>query len=322
MRTLPFILSLTCIIFISCSTPKTEDKQTGKTEDKTDTSLAIQQEGAQKQQIIYTCPMHAEVKSDKPGECPECGMALEPVSLAASAPGSFVMKFSFSPNAQPGKLVSLSLTPTEPAKTGEPVPLDVVHEKKIHLILTSKDLSWFDHVHPELDASGAYKLDYAFPKAGTYFLFADYKPALGTHITDTASIMVGTGQPTQIAYTKTKLTSQADELELALNQPNASPGFAAGTPFELTATVRLNGTEIPPTMLDDYLGAKAHMVIIKTDTYEYLHVHPGIENDRLSLKATFSKPGIYRGFLQVQYKGKIRTGNFVFNVGSTPPTNS
>jgi len=24
----------------------------------------------------YACPMHADVKSDKPGECPKCGMAL------------------------------------------------------------------------------------------------------------------------------------------------------------------------------------------------------------------------------------------------------
>lgn len=32
----------------------------------------------------YTCPMHPEVRQDKPGSCPKCGMALEPrtVSLA------------------------------------------------------------------------------------------------------------------------------------------------------------------------------------------------------------------------------------------------
>ena len=31
----------------------------------------------------YTCPMHPEVRQERPGACPECGMALEPVSGAA-----------------------------------------------------------------------------------------------------------------------------------------------------------------------------------------------------------------------------------------------
>lgn len=29
--------------------------------------------------LYYTCPMHPSVKSDKPGNCPECGMKLQPV---------------------------------------------------------------------------------------------------------------------------------------------------------------------------------------------------------------------------------------------------
>ncbi len=27
----------------------------------------------------WTCPMHPEVKADKPGKCPKCGMTLVPV---------------------------------------------------------------------------------------------------------------------------------------------------------------------------------------------------------------------------------------------------
>ena len=31
---------------------------------------------------MYTCPMHPEIRQDKPGDCPKCGMRLEPVSSA------------------------------------------------------------------------------------------------------------------------------------------------------------------------------------------------------------------------------------------------
>ena len=33
----------------------------------------------------YTCPMHPEVVQDKPGACPKCGMALEPMATTAGA---------------------------------------------------------------------------------------------------------------------------------------------------------------------------------------------------------------------------------------------
>ena len=33
---------------------------------------------------IYTCPMHPEVQQDHPGNCPKCGMALEPKMVAAT----------------------------------------------------------------------------------------------------------------------------------------------------------------------------------------------------------------------------------------------
>src|SRR5512146_283601 len=35
--------------------------------------------------VVYTCPMHPEVRQQRPGACPKCGMALEPESPAAPA---------------------------------------------------------------------------------------------------------------------------------------------------------------------------------------------------------------------------------------------
>jgi len=36
---------------------------------------------------VYTCPMHPQVVSDKPGQCPKCGMNLVPKQTGAEASG-------------------------------------------------------------------------------------------------------------------------------------------------------------------------------------------------------------------------------------------
>ncbi len=36
------------------------------------------------QQVLYTCPMHSEIKQKGPGNCPICGMALEPMVATAN----------------------------------------------------------------------------------------------------------------------------------------------------------------------------------------------------------------------------------------------
>jgi P-type Cu+ transporter len=37
--------------------------------------------------VMFTCPMHPEIRQDHPGECPKCGMALEPIKVAESGSG-------------------------------------------------------------------------------------------------------------------------------------------------------------------------------------------------------------------------------------------
>src|ERR671939_4539 len=36
--------------------------------------------------VVYTCPMHPEVRRHEPGSCPLCGMALDPATAALPAP--------------------------------------------------------------------------------------------------------------------------------------------------------------------------------------------------------------------------------------------
>ncbi len=39
------------------------------------------------QGTLFTCPMHPEVVSDHPGDCPKCGMALEPMGIPPADEG-------------------------------------------------------------------------------------------------------------------------------------------------------------------------------------------------------------------------------------------
>jgi len=39
----------------------------------------------QKSSVYYTCPMHPEVRSDKPGKCPKCGMDLKEMNNVAKS---------------------------------------------------------------------------------------------------------------------------------------------------------------------------------------------------------------------------------------------
>ena len=75
-----------------------------------------------------------------------------------------------------------------------------------------------------------------------------------------------------------------------------------------------NGKEIDATTLEDYLGAKAHMVVISLEDKEYLHVHPDVANGKFDLHTTFKKPGIYRGWIQFQAEGTVHTIDFTMNV--------
>ena len=61
------IIATVLVIFMvtlsACSNSGTQDKS------KESTSIAGEK-------IVYTCPMHPEIISDKPGQCPKCGMEL------------------------------------------------------------------------------------------------------------------------------------------------------------------------------------------------------------------------------------------------------
>jgi hypothetical protein len=49
-------------------------------------AISVRERAGGETSIRYACPMHAEVRTSAPGECPICRMALEPVGRGAAAP--------------------------------------------------------------------------------------------------------------------------------------------------------------------------------------------------------------------------------------------
>jgi hypothetical protein len=261
----------------------------------------------------FACPMHSEVTGKEGDECPKCGMKLVHNDKAGTA-SHVSMLFSTNPAAVvPGQEVTLSLTPKIKDKPNEQVPLDVAHTKKIHLIVVNDDLSWFDHIHPEFNTDGSYTVKEKFPTPGKYTLFADFKPSGGNPVVDNLTVTVAGKLPAPENYGTDKLTCNAGDGFSVSLMPEGGQ-FLTNTAMHINGVVMLNGKEADATVLEDYLGAKAHMVVVSLADKKYLHVHPNVEGAKFDLHTTFDKSGVYRGWIQFQSKGKVYTSDFAMNV--------
>ncbi len=277
----------------------------------------------------YACPMHPEVTGKEGDTCPSCGMKLELVSTEKEEnKNEYFMAFKTSPEVEAGKPATLSFTPSIKGKENESVPLDIQHDKKIHLIVVSKDLSYFDHVHPALQANGSYEINVLgkgdnytngkfknethFDQGGDYVLFADYLPTGAEHQLERIELKIsGTPYKAQ-RFSAEKTESQVDGYEVSL-LPDGGKFFSEGT-SHISAVIKKDGKEIAADQLEDYLSAKAHVVMISEDSQNYLHVHPNVTKGRLDLHTTFGKPGIFRAWLQFQTNGQVHTADFVILV--------
>lgn len=127
---------------------------------------------------LYTCPMHPEVRVDKAGKCAKCGMALVPA--APGIPVDFDLMLEATPAAiKPGEKVRLRFQVFNP-KTGAKVKqFAVMHEQLFHLFVVSQDMSEFQHIHPALEPDGSFTIDTVLPRPGYYKIYSDFYPVEG-----------------------------------------------------------------------------------------------------------------------------------------------
>jgi len=297
MKNLVFISLITVLFITSCQEKK----------------VSVSVEGTSK----YACPMKCEGEKVYPvaGKCPVCGMDLEPVSGAAASV-TYDMRLTTTPSTpEAGKPALLSFIPKNEGDESVQVPLDEVHEEKIHVIIVSKDLGWYDHIHPDYQADGSYTISETFPAGGEYIIFADYQPTGGGNQVERKTITVS-GTPKQVeSFTSQVLSTQTDGYVVTL-KPSADK-FLTNNMNHLGVEVTQNGK--PVTNFESIMGAKGHLVIISGDGQKYLHVHPDEVEGKLDLHTQFEQPGIYRAYFQFQTNGKLHTSYFTLDVKEGKP---
>jgi len=195
------------------------------------------------------------------------------------------------PQIKAGQTAHWTLRITD-AKTGAPIQKFLkMHDKLLHLVVVSRNLSFYDHIHPTYKGNGIFTISYALPRAGQYRIYADYVTAAMQHEVPHHDFDVAGANPlsSQLKFTPDQphgmwITKHfrahdegkpplpgATEYEVAM-MPMPSPvhvGDEAMLHFEIR-----NARGKPLTDLQPYMGAMGHAVILSADGSVYLHTHP------------------------------------------------
>jgi rubrerythrin len=276
---------------------------------------------------LWTCPMHQDLMKTAAGNCPICGMPLEPIyvtqpqltqapiiraEIVAGSPlevgkrSDLRIRFFFLDNDQPVRLSDLEET----------------HTRKIHLLISDNTETDYHHEHPEPAGDGEYALSFTPQRPGTYRVWADLLP-VQTHV-----------QQYSVADILSNTPSQG---KMAENEPENRHAEIDGYKFDLsfenefiherdTIAGKLRVTQPdgqPCNKLGVVMGAFGHFVGFGDDFATVLHLHPvgALITDpeaRGGPELTFyfrsNKTGLFRLFAQVKIEGKDFFPRFVLRV--------
>jgi hypothetical protein len=175
-------------------------------------------------------------------------------------------------------------------RDGKPVrDFDVEHTKRMYVIVVRRDLTGFQHLHPTMRADGTWTVPLTLGGAGVYRVYADFAVD---------------GEPHTLAA---DLTADGEVHSQPLPAPSntATVDGMTVTRRGLDFTVTRSGK---PVALEDYLGAKGHLVALREGDLAFLHVHP--DENRLRFEADLDTLHRYRLFLQFKTGGRVHTAAF------------
>lgn len=223
------------------------------------------------------------------------GYAIEDVQTPRTAGKEGTLEFTIrGPAGKPHKEFVLELT------------------KLMHTYVVRKDLTEFQHVHPELDeTTGRWSVPIAFAEPGPYRIVAEFEAL--TPAGEFDSRVLGKGFTVDGSYQATDFT------------PDFGVGSADGYNLSLDPKTRLHGSDLTLKItkggadvadLQPYLQSWAHVTGFRQSDLKTVHMHPNQSPGKdpnllggpvLNLASLFGAPGKYRLFVQFQTAGQLHT---------------
>jgi hypothetical protein len=180
---------------------------------------------------------------------------------------------------------------------------DLEHTKRMHFIVVRRDMTGFQHLHPTQNADGSWSVPVTLRDAGSYRVFADFSIDGKAHTLADDVTVDGPFRSKELPAPASG--ANVDGMQVTLTDRPST----AGAESELGFTVTRGGN---PVAVQDYLGAKGHLVALRQGDLAYLHVHP--DENNLKFMAEFPTAGRYRLFLQFQVDGRVHTAEFTQEV--------
>ena len=184
---------------------------------------------------------------------------------------------------------------------------DVRNERRLHLIVLSRDLIAYSHLHPVMDADGMWRVELPGLSPNSYRVYADFQPTGAQRITLATDIAV----PGLVEYTAVPQPTRSVEVDgytVTLTGDSSLGERALG--FDIS----LDGKSVAT---DPYLGAAGHLVIVRVGDLGYLHAHAidGATNS-VNFMAEFPTLGTYRLFLEFAHDATVHMASFTVEISN------
>lgn len=197
-------------------------------------------------------------------------------------------------------------------ETGDSVTdFDIEHTKRLHLIVASRDLGSFHHLHPEMNHAGRWSIDLPSLAPGAYRAFADIHPTGGNAVTLGVDLIVPGAVDAPAVLTPTS-SDDVDGYSVRV-----AGAVEPGNSSTVAITVTRDGETVTT---DPYLGARGHLVALRDGDLAYLHVHPlpDAGDGAIHFAVKVPSEGTYALFFDFAHDEAVHTARFVIDTAASP----